>query len=142
MSTLSQWIHLAAAVVGIGSIGFIHMILIPSARALEPEQRDLLFKNVARKYQYTAWSVVLLLIGSGLYNIYAHAWGSPGGVYWTWLTVKIVLAFCVFFISLGLNLPFAVFDWLREKRSMWLSIAFALAMIVILISAFLRRGGA
>ena len=141
MSVLMQWIHLVAAVVGIGGLGFIHMILIPASRDLEPEQRDLLFKRVSRKFQYVIWSVVLMLITSGLYSIHAHAWERPWGVYWKWLIVKIVLALCVFFISLGLNLPLAVFDWLRQKRQMWLSIAFTLAMIVILISAYLRRGG-
>ena len=141
MSTLMQGIHLVAAVVGIGAIGFIHMILIPSARALEPEQRDLLFKRVAGKYHYIVWSTVLMLLASGLYNIHAHAWNHPGGVYWFWLTVKMVLALGVFFLAIGLTLPFAAFDWLRERRAMWLSITFALAMIVIFISAYLRRGG-
>lgn len=141
MSVLMQWVHLVAAVVGIGGLGFIHMILIPASRDLEPEQRALLFKRVSRKFQYVIWSVVLMLITSGLYNIHAHAWERPWGVYWKWLIVKIVLAGGVFFISLGLNLPLAIFDWLREKRQMWLSIAFSLAMIVILISAYLRRGG-
>ena len=62
MSVLMQWIHLVAAVVGIGGLGFIHMILIPASRDLEPEQRDLLFKRVSRKFQYVIWSVVLMLI--------------------------------------------------------------------------------
>lgn len=140
MSTLVQWIHLAAAVVGIGGIGFIHMILIPSARHLEQAQQDLLFKYVSRRVQWMVWSVVLLLLGSGLYNIYAYYWGRSWGPHWAWLTIKILLSLCVFFISLGLNLPFAAFDWLRERRGMWLSIAFGLAMIVIFISAYLRRG--
>ena len=82
MSVLMQWIHLVAAVVGIGGLGFIHMILIPASRDLEPEQRDLLFKRVSRKFQYVIWSVVLLLITSGLYSIHAHAWERPWGVYW------------------------------------------------------------
>lgn len=141
MSVLMQWIHLVAAVVGIGGLGFIHMILIPASRDLEPAQRDLLFKRVSRKYQYVVWSVVLMLIGSGLYNIHAHAWERPWGDYWKWLIVKIFLAFVVFFFSLGLNIPLSIFDWLRQKRQMWLSITFTVALVVILISAYLRRGG-
>ena len=141
MSVLMQWIHLVAAVVGIGGLGFIHMILIPASRDLEPGQRDLLLKRVSRKYQYVVWSVVLMLIASGLYNIHAHAWERPWGTYWKWLIVKISLAFIVFFFSLGLNLPLAIFDWLRQKRQMWLSITFSVALVVIFISAYLRRGG-
>lgn len=141
MSVLMQWIHLVAAVVGIGGLGFIHMILIPASRDLEPSQRDLLLKRVSRKYQYVVWGVVLMLITSGLYNIHAHAWERPWGIYWKWLIVKIFLAFVVFFFSLGLNIPLSIFDWLRQKRQMWLSITFSVALVVILISAYLRRGG-
>ena len=141
MSTLIQWVHLVAAVVGIGAIGFIHMILIPSARVLDQEQQDLLLKQVARRVRWVVWIVFLLLMTSGIYNISEHVWDRPGGLYWTWLMIKIVLAFGVFFITIGLNTPFAIFDWLRERRRMALSIAFGLAMIVILISAHLRRGG-
>jgi hypothetical protein len=52
--------------------------------------------------------------------------------------VKIILALFVFAISLLLTLPLKIFDRFRARRQMWLSIAFGLALAVILISAYLR----
>ena len=46
MSTLIQWVHLTAAVLGVGGIGFLLIVLIPSARVLSADQRDLLLRAV------------------------------------------------------------------------------------------------
>jgi len=138
MSTLFQWIHVTAAVIGVGGIGFMLAILLPSSRVLSPEQRDPFLKAVMGRFRWVNWSVILLLLGSGLYNIHLRAWEVPWGTYWKLLTVKIVLAFFVFSISLMLTLPLSVFDRFRAARRTWLAAAFGLALTVILISAYLR----
>jgi uncharacterized membrane protein len=138
MSTLFQWIHVASAVVGVGGIGFLLVILLPASRVLSPEQRDPFLKAVMGQFRWVSWSVILLLLSSGLYNIHLRAWEAPWGPYWKWLTIKIVLAFFVFTISLLLTLPFKVLDRFRARRKTWLTVAFGLALTVILISAYLR----
>jgi uncharacterized membrane protein len=138
MSTLVQWIHVAAAVVGVGGIGFLLLIFLPSTRVLSAEQHDLLIRIVMRRFRWVSGAVILLLLTTGLYNIRLRAWEAPWGPYWKWLTLKIVLAFFVFAICVVLTLPLAVCDRFRARRQMCLSIAFALALIVILISAYLR----
>lgn len=138
MSALVQWIHVAAAVMGVGGIGFLLLILLPSTRVLSAEQHDLLLRTVMRRFRWGSGAVVLLLLTTGLYSIRLRAWEAPWGPYWKWLTLKIVLAFFVFTICLLLTLPLTVCDRFRARRQMYLSIAFALAMIVILISAYLR----
>jgi uncharacterized membrane protein len=139
LSTIVQWIHLAAAVLGIGGIAFLHIILIPSARALNPDQREILVKSVMGKFRWVSWSAILLLLVSGLYNVRQFYWEVPWGSAWRLLTVKIVLALLVFMIALALSLPLKFLDWFRARRQMWLAIALSLGMIVILISAYLRR---
>jgi uncharacterized membrane protein len=139
MSTVFQWIHVSAAVVGVGGMGFLLIVLLPSSRVLSPDQRDLLMKAVAQKYRWISWTVILLLIGSGLFNM-SLAWEAPWGKYWQLLTVKIALAVVVFLISLCLTLPLEVLEPFRARRKQWLTIAFAVALVVILISAYLRRG--
>jgi len=139
MSTVMQWIHLAAAVVGVGGIGFLVFLLIPSTRVLLPEHRDALMKKVLRRFRLVSWSVIVLLIVSGLYNLRAYYWELAWGRAWLLLTMKIVLALLVFGVSLSLTLPFPLFAKLRERRVQLLTTAFALAMVVILISAYLRR---
>ena len=138
MSTLFQWIHVTAAVIGVGGIGFLLVILMPASRALSPEQRDPFLKGVMGRFRWVSWSVILLLLGSGLYNIHLRAWEVPWGTYWKLLTLKIVLAFFVFVISLLLTLPLKAFDRFRARRRTWLSVAFGLALTVILVSAYLR----
>ena len=140
MSTVFQWIHLTAAVVGVGGIAFLVIVLFPSARVLTPEQRDLLVKAVAGRFRWVTWTVIILLLISGLYNVRQFYWEEAWGPAWAFLTIKIALASVVFLISLCLTLPLKLFDPFRERRKRWLTIAFILALMVILISAYLRLG--
>ena len=138
MTSLVQWVHLVAAVVGVGGMAFVLAILLPSARVLREEHRNLLLKTVMGRFRLASWSAITLLLASGLYSIRLRAWEAPWGPYWKWLTVKIVLAFCVFTITLLLTLPLQALDRFRSRREMWLAIALGVALAVILISAYLR----
>jgi len=140
MATFVQWVHVTAAVFGIGGIAFLLAVLLPSARALGPVQRGQLLRAVSSRFRWLSWSVIVLLILSGLYNVRQFYWEVAWGRSWTLLTVKIVLAFAVFAISLALTLPFQALERVRQRREKWLSIALVLGLIVILISAYLRRG--
>jgi uncharacterized membrane protein len=140
MATLVQWIHVTSAVIGVGGMAFLLFILMPSLGALDPEQRGLLAKRVMDRFRWVSWSVIFLLLVSGLYSIRQYYWEMAWGKSWAFLTVKIVLAFSVFVIVLVLTLPFKLFDRVRARRQIWLSIAFGLAIAIIFISAYLRRG--
>jgi uncharacterized membrane protein len=140
MATFAQWVHVSAAVVGVGGMAFLLFILLPSVGVLNNEQRDHLLKLVMGRFRWVTWSVILLLLASGLYNV-RLVWLVPWGPYWKFLTIKIVLALIIFAIVLCLTIPLGIFRKFRERRQLWLSIAFALAVAVILISAYLRRGG-
>jgi len=139
MATFAQWVHVSAAVIGVGGMAFMLFILFPSVGILRQEQRDGLLKVVLGRFRWVAWSVISLLLASGLYNV-KLVWLVPWGPYWKFLTVKIVLALIIFTIVLCLTIPLSIFNWFRQRRNLWLSIAFSLAMVVILISAYLRRG--
>ena len=140
MATLVQWIHVTAAVIGVGGMAFLLFILMPSLGALDPEQRGLLAKQVMDRFRWVSWSVIFLLLVSGLYSIRQYYWEMAWGKSWALLTVKIVLALFVFVIALALTLPLKFFDRVRARRQVWLSIAFGLAVAIISISAYLRRG--
>jgi uncharacterized membrane protein len=139
MSTFMQWVHVSAAVIGVGGMGFVLFLLLPGARPLPEDQRRLLLKNILGRFRWVSWAVILLLLGSGLYNVRAYYWEVAWGRAWQFLALKIFLAFCVFAAVLLLTLPGKFFERFRARRELWLSIAFSLAMAVILISAYLRR---
>ena len=139
MATFVQWVHVSSAVVGVGGMAFLLFILFPSVHVLNEEHRGALLKAVLGRFRWVTWSVIVLLVASGLYNV-KLVWLVPWGPYWMLLTAKIILAFVVFAIVLFLTIPLGIFERFRQRRSVWLSIAFGLAMAVILISAYLRRG--
>ena len=139
MSTFLQWIHVTAAVIGVGGMAFLLLILMPSLGALPLDQRDLLAKRVMDRFRWMIWLAIMVLLVSGFYSIRQYYWEVAWGKSWALLTVKIVLALFVFFIVLALTLPLKLFEWARARRRLWLSIAVGLAVAVILIAAYLRR---
>ncbi|HKT11351.1 MAG TPA: hypothetical protein VJW77_05945 [Terriglobia bacterium] len=139
MSTFMQWVHLSAAVICVGGMAFMLLALFPAAVRLEQEQRDSLLNGVLGRFRWVSWSMILLLVGSGLYNV-KLVWLVPWGPYWRFLAIKIALALAVFLIILCLTIPLRVFDGFRRRLKQWVYAAFWLALIVILISAYLRRG--
>ena len=66
MSTVMQWVHLMAGVVGLGGMGFLLLVLFPSLRVLNPEQRATFAKAVHGRFRWFSWSAMLLLVLSGL----------------------------------------------------------------------------
>jgi predicted membrane channel-forming protein YqfA (hemolysin III family) len=120
-------------------MAFMLLVLFPSVGVLSEEQRAGLVKAVLGRFRWVSWSVIALLLASGLYNV-KLVWLVPWGPYWTFLTLKIILALGVFGIILCLTIPLSIFNRIRERRKQWMYAAFGLAMLVILISAYLRRG--
>ena len=140
MATFMQWVHVMAAVLGLGGMGFLLLVLIPSLGVLSAEQREALSKAVAGRFRWVTWSAMTVLLISGLYHIRRYYWEEPWDRAWKFLALKILLSFLLFGIALGVTIPFQLFGPLRARRRMWLLVAFILGVIVILISAYLRRG--
>ena len=139
MSTFLQWVHVTAAVLGVGGMAFLLIVLTPGLGDLQPEQRQRLAKLVMDRFRWVLWSAMAVLLLSGLYNIREYYWEVAWGKSWELLTLKIILACIIFVIALALTLPFKLFDWVRARRQTWLAIAVGLAVAVIFISAYLRR---
>jgi len=122
----------------VGSYAFLLIALLPSLRILDLERRELLLRAVFERFRWVVWAVILALMASGIYNT-RLAWEAPWGTYWKLLTIKIVLAFVFFAISVCLTLPIDFCNRFRARRELWFSIALAIAGAVLLISTYLRR---
>jgi uncharacterized membrane protein len=139
MPTFVQWIHVTAAVIGVGGLAFLLLVLMPALSALPPDHRDLLAKQLMNRFRWVLWSSILVLLVSGFYSIRQYYWEAAWGKSWTLLTVKIVLSLFFFVVALALTLPLKLFERIRAQRQIWLSIALAVAIAVIFIAAYLRR---
>lgn len=129
-----------SAIVGLGGMGFLLLIMIPSLRVLTAEQRDSLSKAIASRFRWVTWSSFALLLLSGLYLVRRSYWEEPWGSAWTLLSLKIALSFTLFGIIMALTVPFRLFEPLRAHRRQWLLVAFIMGVVVVVISAYLRRG--
>ena len=121
-------------------MGFLLLVLIPSLGVLDVEQREALSKAATGRFRWISWSAILLLVLSGLYNIRRYYWEEPWGPAWKFLAIKILLSFVLFGIVFGLSIPLKIFERMRVRRQTWLLVAFIVGVVVVLISAYLRRG--
>jgi uncharacterized membrane protein len=121
-------------------MGYLLLIMIPSLRVLTAEQRDSLSKAIASRFRWVTWSSFALLLLSGLYLVRRSYWEEPWGSAWTLLSLKIALSFTLFGIIMALTVPFRLFEPLRAHRRQWLLVAFIMGVVVVVISAYLRRG--
>ena len=121
-----------------GGYAFLLIALFPSLRILDLERRELLLRAVFERFRWVIWAVILVLFASGIYNT-RSAWEAPWGTYWKLLTIKIVLSFVFFAISICVTLPINLCNWFRARRELWFSIALGIAGAVLLISTYLRR---
>ncbi|MBZ5565772.1 MAG: hypothetical protein LAP13_25555 [Acidobacteriia bacterium] len=140
MGTFVQWVHVTAAVVGVGGMGFLLVVLMPALGVLPVQERDALVQRVVRRFRWVSWAVISLLLASGVYSARQYSWEATWDGSWLFLTIKIVLAFAVFGISLALTVPLGFLERVRKRRKFWVGIAFGLGVAVIYISAYLRRG--
>jgi uncharacterized membrane protein len=138
VSTFVQWVHIAAAVMAVGGYAFLLIALFPSLRILDLERRELLLRVVFERFRWVIWAVILVLFASGIYNT-RLAWEAPWGTYWNLLTIKIVLAFVFFAISVCLTLPIDLCRRFRARREFWFTVALGVASVILLISTYLRR---
>jgi uncharacterized membrane protein len=139
MSAFVQWVHVTAAVVLVGGMVCLFFVLEPSLQELLPEQRQPFLNQVLQHFRWLTVPAILLLLVSGIYSVRQYYWEAAWGKSWVFLTLKIVLAFFVFIIALGLTLPFRFLERHQARRALWLAVGIGLAVGVLLISAYLRR---
>jgi len=102
--------------------GFLIIVLLPSLGVLNADQRDQLAQAVMSRFRWVSWTVIVLLLVSGLYSV-KLVWEALWGTYWRLLIVKVILALVVFAISLGLTLPFNFLHRFRARHRLWLTLA-------------------
>lgn len=154
-----QWLHVGSVVLIIGGFFFFRVVLLPIANRL-PEPGALI-SWALRRFSGFVWGALLTVLISGLYNFITFfraaraAAAAPGNVedlqamplvvvsdyslYILVLGVKLFIVFLIFTLAIILTFPYPVFDIFQKKPAPWLNITVILGLIVIFLSAFLRR---
>jgi uncharacterized membrane protein len=63
---LVNFLHLLATTIWLGGAAYMHLVLYPSLRAINPQQSAKLNGIIAKRFSIIAWSCVIVLIVTGL----------------------------------------------------------------------------
>ena len=136
----------------IGGFFFLRVILLPSAKVLPENQCSKLVEAAFRRFRVVVWSALLTILFSGVYNFIAflRSTGSFSqdlpkepvqdlSTYILVLGVKIFIVFIIFTFGVLLTFPYPVFAPIQKRPAPWLNLTLILGLIVVFLSAFLRR---
>jgi uncharacterized membrane protein len=152
LPALIQWIHVGSVVLLIGGFFFLRVILLPSAKVLPDNQQPKLLEAAFRRFRVVIWSALLTILFSGVYNFIAflRSTGSLSqdpateltqdpSTYILVLGVKLFIVFIIFTFGVLLTFPYPVFAPIQKRPAPWLNLTLILGLIVIFLSALLRR---
>lgn len=144
VNILFRWLHVTAAVAGIGGTLLMRFVILPVLAQL-PNGGEVLDK-IRAPFKTLIHSALGTLILTGLYNYVVVAIPNvrrlkEAGVeqmarYHMVMGTKILLALGLFVIAILLLKPVPSF---HENRKTWLSVNVVLGLVILLLSAYLRR---
>lgn len=139
---VSRWIHISAAIVGVGGAVFMRLALMPSAKeVLDDDVHQRLREAVRARWARLVHTCVGLLLMSGAFNfvMLALAPKVEPMPYHAIFVVKFLAALVVFFLGIVLTSRSARSEKMRRDSAKWLSVMIAAAALVVLLSGVLGQ---
>ena len=145
-----QWIHVGSVVLMIGGFFFFRVVLLPIAnRSSDPAA---LISSALRRFSGIVWTALLTVLISGFYNFISFFRTARAGtavdsvasdysLYIFVLGIKFFIVFLIFTLAIFLTFPYPVFEVYQKRPAPWLNLTVILGLIVIFLSAYLRRLG-
>jgi uncharacterized membrane protein len=132
LAVLMRWIHITSVVTLIGGFIFARYTLAPALAALPDPERRTLGNRVVAGFRPLLYTVLVTVLGSGLYNYLTKPSYPPH--YHMWIGIKFLLVLHIFAVAI----LYANRDADEAKRNRWLAGIVGSGLIVIAISAYLR----
>jgi uncharacterized membrane protein len=127
---LFRFIHISSTIALLGGIVYARQILVPTLNALPEEVRLEAAGRAQKKYRSTLFSLLVLIVGSGFYNLLSgpkHTYA-----YQIWFGIKMLLVAHIFSAAILCDIRVG-----GKSKHRLMSIAIS-GLIVVLISAYLR----
>ena len=131
----------------IGGFFFFRVVLIPIANRL-PDPSTLI-SSTLKRFSGIVWITLLTVLISGLYNVITffrtarmsavESVDVDYSLYILVLGVKFFIVFLIYTLAIILTFPYPVFETFQKRPVPWLNIVIILGLIIIFLSAFLRR---
>jgi uncharacterized membrane protein len=131
LNVTMRWLHIISVVVLIGGVLYGRLVMVPAMRALPAAEQDTLGEAMAARFRSLLYLAILLLIGTGTYNLFLNLGRGP--VYQALLGIKMLLALHVFAVGILIVRPG------NPKRARQMTGIAISGVIIIAISAVLRQ---
>ncbi len=127
-----RWIHIASVVTLVGGFIYVRFVLAPALAAAPAGERETLAANTANRFRPLLITVIVTVLGSGMYNYATKASYPPGYHMWMGIKLLLVLHICASAILYTLR-PGNIAKSNRNALSVVIS-----GLIVIAIADYLR----
>ncbi|HEV2688957.1 MAG TPA: hypothetical protein VGV35_10390 [Bryobacteraceae bacterium] len=127
-----RWIHVTSVVTLIGGFVFARFALAPALATIAEPERGALGKHVVANFRPLLYTVLVTVLGSGLYNYLTKPSYPPH--YHMWIGIKFLFVLHIFAVAVLYTIP----DAEEVKRTRWLTGMVYSGLIIFAISAYLR----
>ena len=128
---LMRWLHIFSMMALIGGFYYWRFVLVPALESIAPAVRDQISAAAASRFKPIVMTSVAGLVISGTYNLLTNPGHTPR--YHMMFGIKILLALHVFAVAFLITKP------VNPRRSRMLTGAILSGLIILVISAYLRR---
>ena len=131
LSTIMRWLHIASITILVGGLLYGSLALRAMVGVVTPEVEQSIAERTAARFRIRVYLTIAALIISGIYNLLS----TPGHStrYLILLGIKLLLVLHVFAVAILAVRPKV------ERRARMMYGAALSGLLVILISAYLRR---
>lgn len=135
-SVLFRFLHISSVIALLGGIFYARQVLVPTLNSLPEDVRVQAADGAQRRYRSTLYTLLILIVGSGLYNFLTGP--KHSSAYQMWFGIKMLLvAHIIAAAILWVTSPYGDAIVAGKSKHRLMSVALS-GLIVILISAYLR----
>ena len=127
-----RWIHIASGIVLLGGFAFARLVLAPALAVTNDAPGRALADRVAARFRPLLITVVVTIVGSGLYNYLTK--GNYPPHYHMWMGIKLLIVMHV----VAASLLYAIRPADEAKRRRIATGILISGVIIIMISGWLR----
>ena len=135
---LFRYLHIAAVILFLGGVVYARQVLSPVLNVLPEDLRMQAAAGAQLRYRATLYTLLGVIVISGLYNFLAYQGPKHTQAYHIWFGIKILLVLHILTSAiLWATSPYGDVAVAGKSKRRLTSIAIS-ALIVVLISAYLR----
>ncbi len=135
---LFRFVHIGSVILFLGGAFYSRQVLVPAFNLLPDELRRQSAVAAQVRWRTTLYLLLILIVGSGLYNFFSYAGPKHSSAYQIWFGIKMLLVAHILATSILLaTSPYG--DVKVEGKSTRRLVSLVISgFVIVLISAYLR----